>query len=455
MITGLLEPHFPTPRHGPVLLRDVTVLDTRTGHRFDPGGVRCEGGRIVGFGEGPGDPIDCGGGTLLPGLINCHTHILSNFAIEQKGVPGLWALRQMARNLEATLAAGVVCVRDMLAPWGVMRRVRAGVRSGARVGPDIMASGPILSCPGGYPFFVGRFPLPVGLIIGQARVDVTTPAQARAAVRTLRRWGVDVVKVGFAHLAMDFETELPVLDLATLQAITDEAHALGLKVAVHHSCGRDVAPLLAAGIDSLEHVPYDRPFTEAEIARLKALGTWVVPTVTIAHNAACFDEKRAYLDTAHAQAAFEPAALAGLRAVVQRYNDDDPCFDALGSTRGNREGAARCLRTTRQLIEAGVRVAAGTDLGAALVFPGELIGELERLEAAGLSRLGAIQAATLHAAELLGRDDLGLVEPAKSSDLIVVGGDPLADLDALREVRLVGRRGQWYRPTVRTPHPFR
>ena len=126
------------------------------------------------------------------------------------------------------------------------------------------------------------------------------------------------------------------------------------------------------------------------------------------------------------------------------------CFDdrVLGWTRGNRAALPGIYTSLERLVAAGVPMCAGTDLGALVVFPGELPDELLRLEAGGLPRLEVLRTATTHAAKLLGLEgELGAVRPGMAADLVLVAGDPTADLRAMKRPRLVGCGGRWYRPT--------
>ena len=439
---------------GKTLIANVRVADVRSGELSGEVNVLAENGVIADLnaGSAPGDcqVIDARGGTLMPGLIDCHAHILSPYLSEQKGIPGLWTLKQMPRNFEATLAAGTVCVRDMLSPIKVMNRSRRQIDSGEIPGPEIRASGAILSCKGGYPEFINPLPFPMSAIAGQPKINLTSPDHARSIIPALHKYGINVVKVGFASYTHDFDTarRVPTIDNDTLDAICETAHSLGLKVAVHHNWSDDLSRLLESNIDSLEHIISDREFTDEEIETIKSKGIASVPTLTAAESIARFHEKSEFLNGNRADDYFEPQAIEHLRLLASLWTDTAPqsWHKNFGRFRNNYSQIGMMKTNLRKLYKAGVKICAGTDMGAVVIFPGEMIDEVIRMHSVGLSRLHAIQAATINAAELVGLPDaLGAVEPGKRADVYVIEGNPFEDLEALRKVRYVGKGGAWYR----------
>jgi imidazolonepropionase-like amidohydrolase len=443
-------------RPGPVLLRDARVLDLDTGALSAPRNVLVEGPRILDLDPGLPKPgwavLPCEGHTLMPGLIDCHAHILSFFGTGEERMAPAANLRQLRRNLRATLASGVVCVRDLLSPLGVLDLVRWRIARGRIPGPRILRAGPILTCPGGYPEYIQPVGRSLARISGQLKLELDSPEAAVAAVHSLAKRGVDLIKLGYSSTSTWFDQDapLPVMPESTIAAICEAAHGHGLPVAMHHSDGGDLAVALRAPIDSLEHVMFDRVMTQDEARALASSGIVSVPTMVVQHSLVRFEDKLDFLRSPRATELFEPMVLARLRLIAAQYRTARPDFDdrVLGWTRGNRTALRDITTSLERMVAAGVPMCAGTDLGALVVFPGELPDELLLLEAGGLPRLEVLRAATTYAAKLLGLEgELGAVRPGWAADLVLVDGDPTADLHAMKRPRLVGCGGRWYRPT--------
>jgi len=438
---------------GRVILRNVRVLDVENGSLSAVTDVVTENGKIkeVGAPANGGFTLDFDGLTLTPGLIDCHVHILSPYLTEQKGVPGLWTLKQMDRNCIATLAAGVVCVCDMLSPIKIMNRLKGKIASGKLPGPDIVASGGIFSCEGGYPEAISPVPAPIAAITGQPKYEPETPEEAARLVRYLHGLGAGVIKVGYTRLSrqlVDGRT-LPAIKDDVLNAVCDAAHDLGLKVRVHHNWSEDMNHLIEFKIDALEHGVYDRDLLPEEVQGMKDSGIALVPTLTINDSQARFEEKIGFLKSMRAKEYFEPQALEHLKWVCETWTSfsGESYGGSFGYTRANRYCYGTEERNTRKMCAAGVPMYAGTDIGAVVAWPGELADELLRLVNIGMSAPDAVRAATIRAAEFIGRPDLGSITPGKTASFSVIDGDPIEDLSAFKRVKYVATRGDWYKTT--------
>ncbi|MFW5722156.1 MAG: amidohydrolase family protein [Desulfohalobiaceae bacterium] len=245
-------------------------------------------------------------------------------------------------------------------------------------------SGPALTLPGGYP----------GVLHGRRyALEVGTVAQARAAVGRLQAGGAEMIKVSLEPGPPN--ADWPVMDREMLAAIVDEAHARGMTVRAHVEQGRYLSRALDAGVDTIEHVPLPRNARQAEewAGQIAAAGVVLVPTLE-----------------------------AGSRAVW----DNRPLLDFV-----------------RRVHARGGRVGLGTDAPFKGVAPGLPLVEMELLQRAGLRPPEVITAATVHAAAACGIGDwVGSLEPGKAADLMLVRGNPLKDLTALRDVALVVRSGE-------------
>ena len=345
--------------------------------------------------------IDARGETVLPGLINAHTHLFSPGGCEAGAGAGLGAA---VRNLHALRDAGVTVAADLGAPAVAAVGLRRWVGTARHRGPRVMVAGPLLVAPGGY-YMTGILE---GKLVKNGTVrEVASPEEARAIVRELADADVDLIKVG-----------LPPLEGVTLCALVDEAHTQELRVLAHAVANRTYAAALACKVDGLAHGVFE-PLEPATLARLKTAGVTVAPTLSDAQGGA-----------------FLPASMMA------------------GVPRGRTaKAAADGLTSTRAMHEAGVPLAMGTDGGFCMNPLGSPLPELERLVAAGLTPLEALAAATTGSARLIGLDEaLGRIAPGYRGDILTVAGRPderIGDIAAVRHVILDGveqERGaaHWY-----------
>ncbi len=436
-----------------LLLKNVRVLDVEKGELGEPCNVLFEQGLIKDL-NAPDRVTDCpemdfNGLTLSPGLIDCHVHILSPYLTEQKGMPGMWTLKQMNRNAELTLAAGIVCVRDMLAPIKIMNNFKEKIDSGKIPGPDIVASGGIFSCQGGYPEAMNPLPSVLGAAVGQPKYQPETEEEVETLVRYLHENNAGVIKVGYTSFSRKLVDgrRLPVIRDNVLDRLCETAHECGLKVSVHHNWSEDMNHLLGFDIDTLEHGVYDRNLTQDEIESVKRNGVEIVPTLTINDSQARFEEKMGFLESERALDYFEPQALEHLKWVCSTWTafSGESYDGSFGFTRANRGCFDTEIRNTKKLFQSGVKMYAGTDCGAVVAYPGELIDELARLEDIGMTKAEAIRAATADAAELVGKPQLGTLAPGKKASVTIIEGNPLEDLAAYKKVRYVAKDGCFYK----------
>lgn len=376
--------------------------------------------------------IDAGGWYLLPGLADMHVHLLPIDATSADGtVDEDRALRRGAEFLRVFLAHGVTTVRNMAgSPFHL--KLRDAVRRGDLAGPRIHTAGPILE---------SRFTFPQLAQFGRL---VTTAEEGRAAVRDQHAAGYDCIKV------------YNDLDPDVYDAIVETARERNMKVVGHVAYAKGLAGALAARQDSIEHFrAYDfaldtRPSQPAErfigwlhtdatrirevAERTADAGVWNVPTLVV--------------ERAIAAPAATPALPSWLPSWLEHalLTDDTRDFVPTPYVQRIRAGLERRLEFIAALDRAGARLMAGSDCPGCALVPGRsLHEELALFVAAGLSPWRALRTATTDAATFLGRSgELGRLAPGMLADVVALGSDPIASLDALRDVRGVVAAGVWH-----------
>ncbi len=393
------------------VVRAAAYLDVDAGTLVSPAVVVVEDGRIAAV--NPASPpagaavLDLGGMTLLPGLIDVHTHltyeIVPGWETEPvRFTPADFALRGVA-NAEKTLLAGFTTIRDIWALGFSDVALGRAIERGWVPGPRMFASGHALSITGGHCEITGFAP---GVAEGDFRTGVADGVdEVLKAVRYQIKHGAKVIKVCATAGVLSFEGPVGAQQytLEELRAAAEEAHRHGVTVAAHAHGTEGIIAASEAGIDSVEHASI---LTEEAARILKKNGTAIVPNL--------------YLVESMDYDLLPPAIAAKSRAL-------DPLV----------------LESFRRALAHDLRIVFGTDAG---VYPhGENAREFRLRVAAGQSPIEAIRGATTYAAELLQVDDRGRIAPGLLADLIAVDGDPLADVSLLEDVRLVMKGGTVYK----------
>jgi imidazolonepropionase-like amidohydrolase len=391
---------------------DARLIDGRGGPPVEHAIVRISAGRIAAIEQVDGRSIasgalDVAGRTLLPGLIDAHTHVLSD--TERSPVfgpppplhgeePRPEALRWfiLAKSARAFLPAGITTVRDVGSPDDEALTLREAIRLGLVDGPRILSCGRIISATS-----------PGARIFGTMYDEADGPWEMRRAVRRQLKRGADYIKV-MATGARSVEREDPEAAQMTadeIGAAVDEAHRMGVRVAAHAEGLEGARLAIEAGVDTIEHGLSLHRAPEL-LDRMAERGIVLVPTLSTFHDLA-----------ARFRSEFAPS----LVAQAERQT-----IEAQKTLVGARD--------------AGVTLAMGYDSGP----PGANARELVRMVEAGLTAAQAIAAATSGSARALGLADRGTVERDLTADLLVVDGDPLAEpgmLNDLERIWLVTRGG--------------
>ncbi len=351
--------------------------------------------------------VDLSRATVLPGLIDAHTHIFltgeSHGRYDEQLLKESWQYRTIEAvvNVKKDLEAGFTAMRDVETEGAMYSDVdvRNAINNGLIPGPRLQVATRAISTTGGYPLegYSPEVTVPTGVQI------VDSPDAARKAVREQIKYGADLIKVYGTH-RFHFTPSgglwsSPTLTPAELQAIVNEAHREGVKVACHAYGGEGLHNCIDAGVDSIEH---GLDLDDAAIQKMIQKGIYLVPTLYV------YD--------------FEP--------------EED-----LAASGGKTTRAKIHEVSFKKAFQHGVKIAFGTDVGP---FPhGTQAREFEYMTGYGMSPVEAIESATLEAAVLMGWSDrVGSIEEGKFADMIAVEGDPLTDIKQLEHVKFVMKGGQ-------------
>ena len=391
------------------------MIDVKSGKVVEHPQITIIDGRIAAIAaRGAAAPsnarhIELPGITLLPGFIDMHTHITSD--PQYNGYRGLeftdnfWTVVGVA-NAKKTLEAGFTTIRNVGSANFDDVAIKQGIDGGYVPGPRIVPATYAIGATGGH---CDSTEFPPSISVPSPQI-ANGPDELRATVRKLRKYGAEVIKfcgTGGVFSKTDSASGQQ-YSLAEMQAIVDEAHMLGLKVAVHAHGASGIKDAIRAGVDTIEHASLA---DDEAIALAKQHGTW-------------FD--------------------------MDIYNDD--YILAEGTKNGTfqesldkeRKIGLQQRQTFRAAVKAGVKMIFGTDAG---VYPnGDNARQFATMVQWGMTPMQAIQAATVSAAEALGRTgDVGAIEVGRYGDIVGVAGDPLADVKILQSVSFVMKGGKVYK----------
>jgi imidazolonepropionase-like amidohydrolase len=396
------------------LVRAGHLLDVKTGKLLDAQTIVVVGESIQSISPtaqvqaGAGDTVvDLGSMTVMPGLIDVHTHLTMNTDFdpyrELASTDAKEAINGVV-NAKTTLMAGFTSVRNVGANGFTDVDLRDAINSGQVPGPHMLVSGPLIGITGGH---CDENLLPIKYhVVGDGVADGIAEVQHK--VRENIKYGADLIKICATGgvLSKGDDPQASQYTLEEMQAIVADAHRLGRKVAAHAHGAQGILWATEAGVDSIEHGSY---IDDASIAAMKQHGTYLVPTL--------------YLED-------WMLAKGNLPAFYHQKMVDV---------------SAVAKSNIKHAMQAGVKIALGTD---AAVYPHGLNAhELDvYVNQLGMTPLAALQSATINAADLMGwTAKTGTLEAGKWADIIAVDKNPLDDVRVLQNVKFVMKAGVVYK----------
>lgn len=396
------------------------LLDVLAGKMLGATTIIIDGKRVREVAAGSNSPagateIDLSSLTCLPGLIDSHTHLSSQSSPTQYIDEFHWNLADYVVRAtiyaRRTLLAGFTTVRNLGDQENETVALRNAINGGLIAGPRIFTAGVAMGSTGGHADPTDGFRYDLAGDPGPDQGIINSVDDAAKAVRLHYKRGDDLIKIMPSGGVLDQSAsgDNSQLTLEEIKAVVATAHDYGFTVAAHAHGAESIRRAVLGGVDSIEHGTY---MDDQDMKLMKEHGTWYVPTIIagdyVAHKAAI--------------PGYYPPQVAAKAAAI----------------------GPLIIGTAGRAYKAGVKIAFGTDAG---VYPhGENAHEFELMVQAGMPPLFAIQAATVHASELLKHDkDLGSVTAGKFADVVAVAGNPLDNISLLKQVSFVMKEGVVYK----------
>jgi imidazolonepropionase-like amidohydrolase len=358
--------------------------------------------------------VDLSNATVLPGLIDCHVHIMADW---HDGDPirlavtttDYAALIDGVNDAKATLLAGFTTIRDVGDPTAAVVTLKKAIASGTIPGPRMWVSGSALGPTGGHGDPANGLLPEFGEIPSWRESLVDSPEQARITVRRMWREGVDLIKImpSGGVMSIGDDPKLQLMEDDEIKAVIETAHSLGMKVAAHAHGKQAIDHTIALGVDSIEHGSYA---DTGSYKLFKQHGAYLVPTMLVGQKV--YQRAKEHPEQLNPSTAAKALVIGPLLA-----------------------------KNLHDAHAAGVKIAFGTDTFG-LSRHGENAQEFAIEVAAGMTPMEAIMTATHNAADLIGDTaNIGSVQPGRYADIIAVTADPLKDVRALERVDFVMKGG--------------
>ncbi len=356
---------------------------------------------------------DYGNSTILPGLVDGHTHMMAPGDGTHGDITGAEEddilLMRALKNAKTFLAAGVTTARENGAKNKVAFSLKKGIRSGLSEGPEMIISGRPITITGGHFWYCGS--------------EADGMDGVRQEVRKLVKEGADFIKImATGGSTWSSDPLRPSYTAEEIAVIVEEAHHFGRLTAAHCASMQGIKNSLDAGVDMIIHCVFEDEtgmydFNEPLAEQLAAANAWVNPTLHVVQAGIDHTERKGYN-----------------RGWLTK--DEQTSLDSSKASLETR------VDSVNRLIKMGVRMIAGSDSPWGAFPPGEFVKEMIALNKAGLSNTEALVTGLSHAAESIAAgEQAGTLSPGRPGDILIVGGDPTSDLNALWDIKDVYKSG--------------
>lgn len=372
--------------------------------------------------------IDATGKTILPGLIDMHSHLLSGGFDSITEVIDSFEPATQRRSLKQMLYWGVTSTYSPVQPLESGLQLRDEVAKETFLAPRLFISGPGFTAPNGW----------AGSLLPLARMEPKSLEEAEQQVNQLADAGVNILKVYYDTQCCAFVSPLPKLETAIMERIIQTAHSRNLRVMLHAYDNQFHIDALRAGVDILAHSAVTAPVDDEYLELAGKAKALYLATLSVYHDAFDEDSLREFIAQDFVQEAvpkktLDTLAEGGPLDEFLKITKKDYIRDQLPTIQGN----------LKKVAESGIAVGVGPDTGVMGAFPGISVHrEMELMVRAGVPPARVLEAASKTAAEYLGEESLGTIQLGKIADLVIIKGNPLEDIKHTRDIELVMKAGR-------------
>lgn len=417
-----------------LLIQNGQIIDGTGAQPFRNGTLLIEDGWFKRISDGDAEVppqatvIDATGRTILPGLVDMHSHLLSGGFDSITDVIDSFEPATQRRSLKQMLYWGVTSTYSPVQPLESGLQLRDEVAKEAFLAPRLFISGPGFTAPNGW----------AGSLLPLARMEPRSLEEAEQQVNQLADAGVNILKVYYDTQCCAFLSPLPRLETPIMERIIQTAHSRDLRVMLHAYDNEFHTDALRAGVDILAHSAVTAPIDNEYLELADQAKALYLATLSVYHDAFDEDSLRDFIVQDFVQETVPKKTLDTLA-------EGGPLDDFLKITRKDyiREQLPTIQGNLKKIAESGIAIGVGPDTGVMGAFPGISVHrEMELMVQAGIPPAQVLRGASKTAAEYLGEESLGTIQQGKIADLVIVNGNPFEDIKHTRNIELVMKAGR-------------
>jgi imidazolonepropionase-like amidohydrolase len=417
-----------------LLIRNGQIIDGTGNDPLRNGSILIQDGwfKEISIGDVEAPPqatvLDATGKTILPGLVDMHSHLLSGGFDSITDVIDSFEPVTQRRSLKQMLYWGVTATYSPVQPLQSGLQLRDEVAKEKFPAPRLFISGPGFTAPNGW----------AGSLLPLARMEPKTLEEAEQQVNQLADAGVNILKIYYDTQCCAFRSPLPKLETPIMERIIQTAHSRNLRVMLHAYDNKFHIDALIAGVDILAHSAVTAPIDDEYIELAGKANALYLATLSVYHDAFNEDSLREFIAQDFVQETVPKKTLDTLA-------EGGPLDEFLRITKKDyiREQLPTIQANLKKVAENGIAVGVGPDTGVMGAFPGISVHrEMELMVQAGIPPARVLVAASKTAAEYLGEESLGTIQQGKMADLVIIRGDPQEDIRHTRNIDLVMKAGR-------------